>query len=202
MTTLLLIRHGETDWNKEGRLQGQSDILLNALGLEQARQTAARLIDASLSAIYASDLRRAVQTAEAIGLACNLPVQLDPRLREVHLGEWQGRLVSELNDTGDERFANRFRYPSVVAPPGGEASQQVQARLLAAVDDIVARHPGETVAVVTHGFAVAALIAAFRNIPLDQVWELIPSNGQIEIIEKSAASCGTYKKPFMEQRDA
>lgn len=188
MTTILLIRHGETDWNKEGRLQGQSDISLNAIGLEQARQTAEQLRTAGMSAIYASDLHRALQTAEAIGRACGLCVHTDARLREVHLGEWQGRLTSELGDHGDGGSTHGFRYPTLTAPPGGETAGQLQARLLAAVDDITAHHPDETVGVVTHGYAVAVLLSAVRNLPLDDAWELIPTNGQIEIIERPAGT--------------
>jgi len=182
MTTFLLIRHGETDWNKEGRMQGQSDIPLNELGLKQASLTAEKLRPAGLSAVYSSDLRRAVQTAEVIGQVCGLPIHTDPRLREVNLGEWQGRLAKELNDQHDMRFATRWMYPSVIAPPGGETAHQVQARLMAALDDIAAVHPNAVIAIVTHGFSVAVLLAAFRDIPLDQAWELIPTNGQIETI--------------------
>ena len=96
MTTLYLIRHGETPWNVEGRYQGQLDPPLNENGRRQAQTTAAQLALMGFEAIYSSDLARAQQTAKALVEKTSLPLQLDPRLREIDQGEWQGILIGEL----------------------------------------------------------------------------------------------------------
>jgi broad specificity phosphatase PhoE len=110
---------------------------------------------------------------------------MDTNLREVCLGDWQGRLVSDLEVSGKDsaRFADRLKYPAAVAPPGGETAVQVLERLLRSVERIAQAHPKDTVVVVTHGFAVALLLSHFRDIPLDQVWDYIPANGEINQID-------------------
>ena len=145
MTTLLLARHGETDWNRELRIQGSSDIELNELGRQQAQFLAQELTDVDLDAIYSSDLARARQTAEAIAATHALEVRLDRRLRERSFGSWEGFTREDIDEL----------------PPGsrhdGESDEQVRARVLAAIEDIAAAHPGEQVLVVSHGAALNAL---------------------------------------------
>ena len=145
MTTLLLARHGETDWNRELRIQGSSDIALNELGRQQARYLAQELTDVDLDAIYASDLSRARATAAAVAATHRLEVRLDPRLRERSFGSWEGLTREDLD----------------ALPHGshhdGETDDEVRARMLAAVRDIAAAHPGEQVLVVSHGGALNTL---------------------------------------------
>ena len=145
MTTLLLARHGETDWNRELRIQGSSDIALNELGRQQARFLAQELTDVDLDAIYASDLSRASETAAAVAATHALDVRLDPRLRERSFGSWEGLTREDLD----------------ALPPGshhdGESDDEVRERMLAAVHDIAAAHPGEQVLVVSHGGALNTL---------------------------------------------
>ncbi len=183
MTRLYLIRHGETDWNVEGRWQGQADVPLNARGREQAQRVARALRDVPFAAIYSSDLSRARETAEALARVVGLPVREDPRLREIHQGEWQGMLVGEIQARYAGQFARRRSDPLRVAPPGGETVAQVRDRVVRAVDEIIAKHPCETVAVVSHGFAIAVILAHFRHHPIDEVWEMIPENGAWQVIE-------------------
>jgi broad specificity phosphatase PhoE len=186
MTRLILIRHGETDWNLENRWQGQADVPLNAKGRAQARQIAERLKDDGLQAIYASDLGRARQTAGELARATGLEVRLDPRLREIHQGDWQGMLASEI----ETRYAWFFqKKPDNLlehAPPGGETIGQVQARLIAAVQDIVQAHPGGSVAVVSHGFAIAVILAYHQGIPPEKIWDLLPRHDEINEITLAA----------------
>jgi broad specificity phosphatase PhoE len=145
MTTLLLARHGETDWNRELRIQGSSDIELNELGRKQARFLAQELTDVDLDAIYSSDLSRASETAAAVAATHALDVTLDPRLRERSFGSWEGLTREDLD----------------ALPAGshhdGESDDQVRERMLAAVHDIAAAHPGEQVLVVSHGGALNTL---------------------------------------------
>lgn len=168
MIELWCVRHGQTDWNVEGRWQGQSDVPLNAVGLAQAETLAARLSGQRFAALYSSDLSRARQTAEHIAAQVNLPVRLDPRLREISHGEWEGLLVSEIN-------RRRAEQPAMRAP-GGEAVQAVAERLTLALDDIAAAWPGERVLVVSHGFCLAVMICLVNGIPLKEAGEHIPAN--------------------------
>jgi broad specificity phosphatase PhoE len=173
---LILIRHGETDWNLEGRWQGQTDVPLNARGLAQAEQVAADLAWRGLTAIYSSDLSRARQTAEAVARASGLKVHLEPRLREICQGEWEGKLIAEIDGQNEAWLQQRLENPLNFAAPGGETSLQVQRRVVAATENILRRHPDGVTAVVSHGFALAVIIAHYRNLPIEKAWDLIPDN--------------------------
>lgn len=159
-TTLLFIRHGETDANVNGQLEGATDKPLNATGQAQAQALAARLLSTQqpIQAIYSSSLTRARQTAAALAQALGeLPVQVDPDLSEFHLGEWDGLTLDELRNE-KQMWARMARDPHF-APPGGESAMQFGLRLLNAARTILARHPGQTVAVFSHGGALATLLA-------------------------------------------
>ena len=134
MTTLLLVRHGETDWNADGRLQGQTDRPLSDYGRRQAQQLADQLAGEEFEALYASDLSRARETAEIVGARLGLPVELDADLREKDWGTWEGLTSVE-----------RDRIEFV-----GESTEAHQERMLRALRRISERHPGR-VLVVTHG---------------------------------------------------
>jgi broad specificity phosphatase PhoE len=135
VTALLLVRHGETDWNADGRLQGQTDRPLSDFGRRQAQRLADELADEELEAIYASDLSRARQTAEILGGRLGLAIVLDPDLREKDWGTWEGLTAIE-----------RDRVEFV-----GESTEAHQERTLRALRRIAERHPGGRVLVVTHG---------------------------------------------------
>jgi broad specificity phosphatase PhoE len=183
MMRLILIRHGETDWNVEGRWQGQVDMPLNEHGRQQAVEIAQKLIKTSIQAIYSSDLQRAYQTAEVLARLKGLPIHTDKRLREIHQGKWQGLHISEIQARYTQEFQRLHEYPLEIAPPGGETALQVQQRALAAIEDIIQKHPGITVAIISHGFTLATILSHFREIPFNQVWELIPQNGSILTLE-------------------
>jgi alpha-ribazole phosphatase len=183
MTCLILIRHGETDWNTEGRWQGQADVPLNETGWRQAQQIAHSLQSAGIAAIYSSDLQRARQTAQVLADSTGLPLHLDKRLREIHQGDWQGLLFSEIQKRYAQAYQDRRRDPLNFASPGGEPVAAVRERVLAAAQEIIRRHPNATVAVVSHGFVLAVLIAHLRGLPFDLVWDLIPGNGQWVVVE-------------------
>lgn len=183
MTRLYLVRHGQTDWNVEGRWQGHADIPLNQAGLAQAEKVAGELAREGLQAIYSSDLQRARQTAMILAAHTDLPVILDARLREIHQGEWQGLLVSEIEARYGEAFQRRRNDPYNVAPPGGETVEQVRQRVVQAFEDIIARHPGARVAVVSHGFALAVAQVHYQGLPTQQAWEMIPDNDEWRVLE-------------------
>ncbi len=148
---MILVRHGETDWNAEGRIQGHLQIPLNERGLAQAAAVAERLSVTAFSAIYSSDLLRARQTAEAIARRGGHSVRTDRRLREWDLGILSGLLRAAAADLHPEAF--RILRDRVVdqSMPGGESIRTRSQRVTAAVQDIAGRHPGKTVVVITHG---------------------------------------------------
>ena len=148
MTTLLLVRHGETDWNAEGRLQGHTDRPLNEYGRRQARELAGRLADEQVDAVYASDLARARETAEIVAGRLGLPVAIDPDLREKNWGTWEGL-------TGDERV-----HVELV----GESTEAHRERTMRALERIAAAHPSGRVVVVTHGGSLRRVQAALQGV--------------------------------------
>jgi probable phosphoglycerate mutase len=146
VTTLLLARHGETDWNRELRLQGHADVPLNETGRAQARALADELASVPLAAVYASDLIRAHETALIVAERHGLSVRVDPDLRERAYGAWEGLTRAEI----EARFGPHPR-------PDGEPDDAVRRRMAAAATRIVAAHPGAHVLVVSHGGALNAL---------------------------------------------
>ena len=154
MTTILLARHGETDWNRELRFQGRADPALNELGRRQARELADRLAGLGVDAVYTSPLARARETAEIVAERIGAPVEVDEELSEVDVGEWQGLTRAEI----EERFPEAFRR-WIAHGPGweqGETYEQMTERIGRALDRIARRHPRGTVLVVTHGGPVRA----------------------------------------------
>ena len=150
-TRILAIRHGETTWNQDKRLQGQLDIPLNERGHWQAARAAEALREEAVAAVYSSDLERAHQTARAIAAAQGLEVRAHAGLRERHFGVFQGKTWTELEVEAPEAArAWRERLPEF-APEGGETLLQLRARIEAALNEIAARHPGEQIVVVAHG---------------------------------------------------
>jgi probable phosphoglycerate mutase len=156
VTTIHLARHGETDWNRELRWQGHCNPPLNELGRDQARALARSLRAIGIAAVYASDLRRASETAEIVAAALELPVRLDPALREIDVGSWAGQTLGEL----------AARYPDAVARwqetgepgwDGGESHEEMAARVVAAIRSIAAAHADEEVLVVLHGGPLRAV---------------------------------------------
>jgi alpha-ribazole phosphatase len=182
MTELILIRHGETDWNIEGRYQGQSDTPLNQTGIQQARDMAHRLRQAHFDAIFSSDLLRARQTAEILSEISGVPLRVDPRLREIHQGEWEGMLFSDIRARYAQAFEERLRNPLEVAPPGGETVGQVRQRVLDAIQEIVEQFPHGSIAIVSHGLSLAIIKVHFHNLDIATVWDHIPNNANPEHI--------------------
>ncbi|NJC96166.1 MAG: hypothetical protein C3F07_11400 [Anaerolineales bacterium] len=176
MTRLCLVRHGQTDWNLEGRYQGQSDVPLNENGLAQARQLAEQLNGQHFDAIYSSDLRRARQTAEPMAKMLGMTVNIEPRLREINQGEWEGVLVEDIKARYAKLWSQRTVDPASVRPPGGETVGEVAARVYAALDEIARLFPAGDVLVVSHGLSIATAICRLNKIPIGQAYTVIPEN--------------------------
>jgi 2,3-bisphosphoglycerate-dependent phosphoglycerate mutase len=151
VTRILAVRHGETAWNRDTRIQGHTDIALNEHGRWQAAQLAAALRDETIHAVYASDLSRAFETAQAVARLHDRAVQVHTGLRERCFGQFEGRTWAELEaDWPAESLSWRKRVPDF-APVGGESLLQLRARVVQAVTELAARHSGEQVLMVAHG---------------------------------------------------
>jgi broad specificity phosphatase PhoE len=169
VTKIHLARHGETDWNRELRWQGHSDPPLSDRGREQARALAEALAQTSFAAVYSSDLSRATETAEIVASKLNLPVRVDPALREIDVGSWEGRTLAELEDRFPEAV-RRWEERGEHGWEGGESHEEMAARVRGAIRSIAARHAGDDVLVVSHGGPIRALkaLAAGLDYPRDR----------------------------------
>lgn len=186
MPQIILIRHGQTDWNREGRYQGKRDVPLNAAGLEQAAQLAELLARQRFTAIFSSPLQRARVTAEIIARRLGLPVILEPRLREIDQGDWEGRLLSEVRQEYADIWQQQKADPTDHRAPGGESVREVAQRMAAAANEIACLHPHGQVLIVSHGLALATLYCQAEGIPLAEVYQHIPHNAQPLTIHWSA----------------
>jgi probable phosphoglycerate mutase len=171
-TTILLARHGETDWNAVGRWQGHTDRALTERGRRQAIELAERLADVELDAVYSSDLLRAVETAEPVAKRLGLPLQTLPELREVDVGTWAGLTRDEVA----ERFPDGFRRWSEwqTGLEEGETYDEMGERVVGAILRLASEHPGERILVVSHGGAIRALHAAAAGIDIATFRRLQP----------------------------
>lgn len=175
-TTVILVRHAESTWNAESRWQGQADPPLSEIGREQARRVAERLRGETIAVLYTSDLVRAVETAQAIGRALGLVPRLEPRLREIDLGCWTGLTRVEIAERYPEEF-RAWQEHKPLRAGGGETFLEMQARVVHVLEEIVAAHHGETIAVVTHGGVITALRGHIQGIPMSaELFEGAPPN--------------------------
>jgi probable phosphoglycerate mutase len=167
-TEICLIRHGETAWNAELRIQGHCDLPLNETGFLQAEALAGRLAERNFDAIYSSDLLRARQTAEPLARAHKLPVRIDAALRERNFGCWEGKTREEML-AADAAMAEALaaRRPDDV-PPGGESLRQHRTRVLSCLSGLASLHAGQTVAVVTHGGTLDLVYRHVHGIPIER----------------------------------
>lgn len=160
VTRIILIRHGETDWNTQTRIQGHIDIALNRRGRWQAQRLGASLADEGLAAVYSSDLQRARETAQAVADASGLSVQVSPTLRERAFGSFEGHTFAEIEAQWPEQAMRWRRRDPSFGPPGGETLQAFFERSLQAVHDLAAAHHGQAVAMVAHGGVLDCLYRA------------------------------------------
>jgi broad specificity phosphatase PhoE len=172
VTTILLARHGESDWNRDERWQGHADRPLTELGRKQAQDLADRLANVELDAVYSSDLQRALETAEIVARPRGLDVKESPALREVDVGSWSGLTRAE----AERRFPEAFlRW--LAGEEGwddGETYEQLGDRVLGAVRVIAAAHPGERVLVLAHGGSIRAIHAAALGVDIHTYRRLRP----------------------------
>ncbi|MEY4063335.1 MAG: hypothetical protein RIT09_1128 [Pseudomonadota bacterium] len=167
MTVIYLIRHGETMWNREKRLQGHIDIGLNDVGHQQAERLAKSLVDKKISAIISSDLSRAIDTAKPIALHHQLELNLDPALRERHYGVMQGLSHQEIADHHPENHQAWKKRDIHFQPENGESLAQFNDRVVTAIASWAKKYAGQEIAIVAHGGVLDCLNRAARKVALD-----------------------------------
>jgi broad specificity phosphatase PhoE len=163
---LILIRHGETDWNRIGRCQGVADIVLNENGKKQARELAHSLRDHNIKAIYSSDLKRARETAQHIAEHHNITVQLEPGLQEMNQGDLEGLSFPDIRDKYAEVLKQWRESPETLRLPSGESLVEVQNRAWKVFEKVHQNHIGETVVVVSHNLTIITLLCKITGVGL------------------------------------
>lgn len=193
---IYLIRHGETDWNQAGLLQGQTDIALNAQGLEQAREAAERLKEVPFEIAFCSPLIRAKRTAETIIGDRKITLTTDERLRELNFGPWEGVDIRTIKDAASQPFTNPGSY---IPPEGAESFAQLYKRSGEFVDQVLLPLEGtyETVLVVAHGGVNRSILNPVLNIPVDDFWRMHMGNCATAILD-----CTDGKLSMLEYMDS
>lgn len=182
MMKLLLIRHGQTDWNLLGKYQGQTDIALSGEGIRQADLLAQNFPVDTLDIIYTSDLQRALMTAERLAEKFSAPLYADKALRELNFGAWEGLTYQEIAERWPQEVKNLFGAPEKLQIPEGETFLMLQRRAMDKIHEIRAENEGKNVAVVAHGAISKAILTALLHIPLHYVWMLRQDNTAVNIL--------------------
>lgn len=184
MLRVLLVRHGETDWNQQMRFQGQTDIQLNARGLAQAEAIASRLRHERLQAIYSSDLQRAMQTAQIIARYHDLSPIPDADLRELSYGVWEGMSREEILASEWAELFEKYRQDSLhYRPPGAEYPEQILERSRRVWQRVLQAHEGGTVCLVGHGGSLRALLCVALAAPLESFRRIRLDNASLSAVE-------------------
>lgn len=181
---MIIVRHGESEWNRMHRYQGQLDAPLSELGQQQAEALAERLRSEHLDCIYASPLQRAAFTAEAIArFHPDAMLKYDPALLEIHHGEWQGKYAEEISTRYADGLQEWRRHPTRSQMPGGESFSNVLKRTLDFKERMLSEHPGQTILVSTHDVVVKILVADTLGMDMDRINCIWITNASISIID-------------------
>jgi len=182
LVKVILVRHGETEWNRLRRIQGgNSDTQLNQKGRQQAESLALRLKQEKIQAIYSSPLQRAQDTALAIARYHQLPVEIEPSLKEIEVGELEGMSIAGVGKLS-ELLVRHKQGDELPRLPGGESVAEVQQRVWGAIQRLVDRHNDGVLVIVGHYFSVLTAICSVLNLPLAQIDKLRLNSGSLSII--------------------
>lgn len=182
-TRLILVRHGETAWNSNGKYQGHTDVGLSEVGKWQAACLQERFRDEKIDAFYASDLHRAMETAAIIAVPHGKEVRPVPALREINFGLWEGLTHSQIAAVYPQELQQWLFGPGEVVVPGGESFAQVRMRAWGALQEIVQAHRGETILAVSHGGTIRAILCAALNMGTESIWRFAQDNAAVNIID-------------------
>ena len=182
MTKLILVRHGQTVWNKLGKYQGQADIELSEAGIEQAKLLGERFPFDQVSAIYSSPLKRARDTAEAVAKKFKLPIVACEAFREINFGQWEGLTYEEIHAKWEKEHTLLFESPDLLTCPQGEGFSDVQDRAVKKMLEIVKAHDGETVVITAHGGVIRTLLCYALGMPLKNMWKIRQDNTAVNVV--------------------
>ncbi len=183
-TTIILARHGETDYNLEGRCQGAVDIPLNATGIKQAEALAESLKHVKIDVFIASPLQRAYVTTQKVAAWHGNPgIIVEPRLREINLGEWASQKSSDLKLSEPKKFPRWQAQPWKVRPPKGESMKEEQRRCHAALEDIVAKHAGKTIFIGAHSMVNGVILCDVMDIDIKHFAQISQDNTCINVLQ-------------------
>ncbi len=180
---MILVRHGQSTWNREHRIQGQLDPPLSDEGRRQAELLARRLAGHRLAGFYASDLKRAFETAEAIEPQVDLEPVPTPGLREIYLGEWEGLRTSEIAERFPDAWASWSEKPDWDLVPGGEGAARFETRVIATLEDILGRHAHGDLLLVTHGGVIQVALHRVIGRPSKGLFPFKIQNTSISVVE-------------------
>lgn len=184
MTLIILVRHGQTEWNRVERFRGRADVPLNETGLAQAKATGQRVArEWQPVAIYASPLSRAVKTAEAIATHFDLSVQTAPGLVDIDYGQWQGLTPDEVKDRWPEIHSAWYNTPHLARIPGGETLDHLRARGMAAVNELADCHAGQMIVMVGHTVINRIVLLGVLGLGNDRFWHLRQDTCAINVFE-------------------
>ena len=181
-TKLVLVRHGQTEWNVAGRYQGQSDVRLSAEGIEQAKSLAEHFPEDNIKAIYSSSLSRAAETARSIAAVYHLPVCLEDDLQELDFGSWEGMTYAQISKLWPQEIAAFFSRPDMLDIPQGESFSALQERAINKIKEIILNHENDTVVIVAHGAILRTILAFALHMPLRYLWSLRQFNTAVNIL--------------------
>ena len=184
MSSWYLVRHGNTHWNLKNRIQGHTDVPLSETGRKKVRSLALELVDVPFSAVYSSDLSRAVDTAQILVNCPGVSVQTDPDLREFSYGEWEGLTLEEVQAQDSSGFAQRFNLRDVdFAAPGGESAVQLLRRVSQFFARASAKYgPDDNVLVTAHGGSIRALALCLLDLPEEHFWRFSVDCASLSVI--------------------
>lgn len=180
---LFLVRHAESTWNRQKKMQGQKDPPLSPYGRKEAMRLAKRFEDLKFTAAYASPLKRAHQTAEVILKGKKCRISCDEDLMEMGLGEWEGRAISQVKKAYGDAFAKWAVAPSRVTIPGGEDFKEFVGRVKNAMRAIERKHRDGNVLLVSHGGVISTYATQILNLPPDDIWCLTVRNASLTIVD-------------------
>lgn len=184
MTLILLVRHGQTEWNRLERFRGQADVPLNETGLAQAEATGRRVAATwQPAAVYSSPLSRSVRTAEAIAGHFDLRVQVHAWLADIHYGDWQGLTPGEVKERWPQEYDNWYEHPAKARIPNGETLEGLQERAMRTVRELVKAHPGETIVLVGHTVINRVMLLAMLGLGMERFWRIRQDTCAINLIE-------------------
>ncbi len=183
MAQVILIRHGETDWNTQQIFRGKIDIPLNESGLAQARAVRESLKDREIDKIYSSPLSRALETARILGENRNLKIETEEAFIDIDFGRWQGLSHQKVSEEHKDLYEMWLSNPQTVTFPEGESLETVRTRSGKALDEIVENHPGETLAIVSHRVLNKVLLCVVLGVELSHFWYIRQDTCAINVFE-------------------